>query len=119
MHDKGKVFFLSNICYWAGAIKFCYYKLSSDSGKQVKGQLGVGSPKPTKRAVEPEGGPRKASLALNQEYFLLLSTPYLRKMKTKKVCKSTEMVLQTSLYYWCSPTPGNGFHRHSEARESF
>lgn len=90
MHDKGKVFlfFKSNICYQAGAIKFCYYKLSSDSGKQVKGQLCIISPKLTKQTVEPEEGPRKASLAVNQEQLLLLSAPYLRKMKTKKSCLS-------------------------------
>lgn len=113
-------FVKSNICYWAEAIKFCYYKLSSDSGKQVKGWLCIVSPKQMKQAVETEGGPRKVSLALSWEQFLLFRTLHLRKMKTKKSCKSTKMVLQSSLYYRCSPVmPSKHFCRYSEARESF
>lgn len=76
MHDKGKVFFfLSNICYWAGAIKFCYVKLSSDSGKQVKTWLCIVCPQPVKQAVEPEEGPRKENPALSKEQFLLPAPP--------------------------------------------
>lgn len=101
MHDKGKVFLLfkSNICYQAGAIKFCYYKLSSDSGKQVKGELCIISPKLTKQAVEPEEGPRKASSAVKQEQSLF-HTPYLRKMKTKKSCLSLRDGLTNISLLW-------------------
>jgi hypothetical protein len=75
--------FKSNICYWAGAIKFCYVKLSSDSGKQVKKFFAKPAPSQQSRLWNHRRNWKKESLALSKEVCPWLPAPQKDKKKEK------------------------------------